>query len=174
MHSPSNSIWSVNITLNKWHIKLLLFNLVIFINNEKKKLTTTRLPALATIVSYTIHVLVLQKWRLNSSIQPTSPSATIVVFIYFVAFLCFFVFFLCLVVFLYFLVFLCFIVFLCRNLLFTITLRKIINIDVKGISKEKNDFNWIIFLQQKNERKGYFQLGILPFFASFFALVLFY
>jgi hypothetical protein len=70
----------------------------------------------------------------------TASSATIVVFIYFVVFLCFFVF-LCLVVFLYFLVFLCFIVFLCRNLLFTITLCKVINIYVKGISKEKSVFN---------------------------------
>jgi hypothetical protein len=52
-----------------------------------------------------------------------------------------FVVFLCLVVFLYFIVFLRFIVFPCCNLLFTITLRKIINIYVKRISKEKNDFN---------------------------------
>jgi len=80
-------------------------------------------------VSYTIHVLVLQKRRLNSSVQPTSSFATIVVFICFVVFLCFFVF-LCLVVFLCFFVFLCFVVFLCCNLLFTITLRKIINIYV--------------------------------------------
>jgi hypothetical protein len=75
-----------------------------------------------------------------------SSAATIVVFIYFVVFLCFFVF-LCLVVFLYFFVFLCFFVFLyfvvffCCNLLFTITLSELINIYVKGISKEKNDLH---------------------------------